>query len=293
MTIPVASTRGLFFAARTPGAIGLAVFLNAGDPSFEAMADIVMALDAQGVDCLELAVPFPNSVTDGPVIRRSADRALAAGADLARVLHFLRAIRPRLRHMRIALLVDWSWSLKGGDLGDFMARARDAGADAVLIHAVPPLLRARCYGEAEREGLPIVATCYATSHASVQAEAAAHATAYLYLVAQYGRSGTSPGAGYGALATTITGLRGLTQAPVAVGFGVRARSDVVALAQAGADAAIVGSAAVACLEVAAVDGGDPAEAIAGFVASLAPPAIVLPLPDPSPVAGLILPEEVA
>ncbi|WGF90529.1 tryptophan synthase subunit alpha [Marinivivus vitaminiproducens] len=276
MTITLTPAPAGFFTARTSGGIGLALFLNAGDPSFDVLADLVLTLDEQGVDCLELAVPFPNSVTDGPVIRRSAERALAAGADLAAVLNFLRTIRPRLRRLRIALLVDWSWSLKGGDLGDFMTRARDAGADAVLVHAVPPLLRARCYDEARRVDLPVVATCYATSKAAVLAEAAAEATAYLYLVAQYGRSGSAPGAGYAALAETIAGLRDLTHAPIAVGFGVRRYDDIEALALAGADAAIVGSAAVACIETASTQGKDPVGVLAAFLQSLAPPTLELP-----------------
>ena len=47
-----------FFPRVQPEAIGLALFLNAGDPSLEHLEDLVIFLDNAGVDCLELAVPF-------------------------------------------------------------------------------------------------------------------------------------------------------------------------------------------------------------------------------------------
>ena len=51
----------------------------------------MLALDEAGVAWLELAVPFPNSVTDGPTIHRSAQRALDAGTDLDATLAVRRA----------------------------------------------------------------------------------------------------------------------------------------------------------------------------------------------------------
>ena len=57
----------------------------------------MLALDEAGVAWLELAVPFPNSVTDGPTIHRSAQRALDRGTDLDATLAFVARIRPRLQ----------------------------------------------------------------------------------------------------------------------------------------------------------------------------------------------------
>ena len=65
-----------FFADRPAGRTGLALFLNAGDPPLDVFRELVLMLDACKIDCLELAVPFPNSPSDGPVIRESAARAL-------------------------------------------------------------------------------------------------------------------------------------------------------------------------------------------------------------------------
>ncbi|MEV8631397.1 tryptophan synthase subunit alpha [Streptosporangium sp. NPDC051023] len=262
---------GEFFSCGPGGGPGLAVFLNAGDPPLDVLADLVAMLDESGVDCLELAVPFPGSVTDGPVVRRSADRALARGVGLNETLKFVAAVRPGLARLRIALLVDWSHSLARRPLPSVVTDIAGSGVDGLLVHALPPRLRAGYYDVTAEAGLPIVTTCYhGVSAPAVMAEAAAHASAYLYLVAHYGRSGTAPAAGYGGLARTVARLRKDTVSPIAVGFGVRTRADVAAIHACGADAAIVGSAGVARIERALGEDRDVVVEFRDFIRSVQP-----------------------
>ncbi|GGT43442.1 tryptophan synthase alpha chain [Streptomyces kurssanovii] len=266
-----ASRPGGFFTHAAPGRPGLALFLNAGDPPLDRLPDLAALLDESDIDCLELAVPFPGSVTDGPVIRRSADRALAHGTDLAAVLAAVARVRPSLKRLRIALLADFSHTVKGTAPGDFAAAVRDAGCDGLLLHGVPPRLRAAHYEAAHDAGLPLVTTCYAVSRPDAVAEAAAQATAYLYLVAHYGRSGTAAALDHDRLARSVAALRATATAPVAVGFGVRTRADTLLLQDLGADAAVVGSVGVARIEQALTEGRDPVEEFGSFVRELRGP----------------------
>ncbi|WP_229397648.1 tryptophan synthase subunit alpha [Micromonospora okii] len=260
-----------FFADRPGGRPGLAVFLTGGDPPPDRLADLVTLLDERGVDCLELAVPFPDSVTDGPVLRRSARRALRRGTGLADVLAFVARVRPRLRRLRIALLADWSHSVRPVGDAEFVRRVAGSGADAVLVHALPPRLRERHLALAADADLPVVTTCYATSPPPVRAAAARDATAYVYLVAAYGRSGTAPAGGYAGLRAAVGDVRAAGRAPVAVGFGVRTRADLLQIGATGADAAVVGTAAVSAVERAERTGRD---VLAGFDTFLRSMAIV-------------------
>jgi tryptophan synthase alpha chain len=63
-------------------------------------------------------------------------------------------------------------------------------------------------------------------------------------------------------------LKSSTESPVAVGFGVTDRTDITALWDAGADAAIVGSAGVRRVEQAIVNGGDVIGSLHAFVLEL-------------------------
>jgi tryptophan synthase alpha chain len=248
-----------FFAEPPPGRPGLAVFLNAGDPPLGVLQELVLRLDHLRVDCLELAVPFPNSPSDGPVIRESADRALADGVDLDAVLGFVESVRPQLSHLKIALLADWSYSIKKLPLQEFLERVHGAGADGLLVHGMPPRLRPSLYETALVVGQPIVTTCYSSSEPPVIEEAADNGTAYIYLVSAYGKSGTVGPPDHSALAPVLATLRARTKVPIAVGFGVKTKSDIEALGAVGADAAIVGSACVACVADSLAGGRDVVE----------------------------------
>jgi tryptophan synthase alpha chain len=260
-----------FFADARPGRPGLALFLNAGDPPLDTFRDLVLMLDEARVDCLELAIPFPNSASDGPVIRASASRALADGVDRDAVLDFVHRVRPQLTHLKIALLADWSYSIKGTPMREFLERVQTAGADGLLVHGLPPRLKPEYYAAAEQVGLPIVTTCYATSNEDVLNEAAEHGSAYIYLVAAYGRSGTVGPPDHSVLVPVLETLRRQTDVPVAVGFGVKDKSHIDGLAELGADAAIVGSTCVARVTDARAAGRDVVEDFRGLLSDLGIP----------------------
>jgi tryptophan synthase alpha chain len=257
-----------FFAERRPGRPGLALFLNAGDPPLDTFRDLVLMLDQARVDCLELAIPFPNSASDGPVIRASASRALEDGIDRDAVLEFIRGVRPELSHLKIALLADWSYSIKGTPMKEFLERVQASSADGLLVHGLPPRLKPEYYEAADQVGLPIVTTCYATSEEPVLNEAADHGSAYIYLVAAYGRSGTVGPPDHGALVPVMETLRARTQVPVAVGFGVKDKSHIEGLGAVGADAAIVGSTCVTRVTAARDAGRDVVEDFRGLLTEL-------------------------
>lgn len=270
------STKSEFFNASPPGEPGLAMFLNAGDPPLDVLRDLVHMLDYCRVDCLEIAVPFPNSPTDGPVIQRSARRALDHGVGLDEVLSFINGIHAELKHLKVVLLADWSYTVKPVGLPDFLVRVQHSGSDALLVHGLPPRLRPGYYEAARRLGLPIVTTCYANSAVNVLADAGRHASAYLYLVSRYGRTGTGPAADYPALSGVLATLRRMTEARIAVGFGVATRADIEATRAVGADAVIVGSAGVSRVESALAGSRNVVDVLYEFLGELRPK---LPFPS--------------
>jgi tryptophan synthase alpha chain len=248
-----------FFTDPRPGRPGLALFLNAGDPPLDVFEDLLLLMDDARVDCIELAVPFPNSPTDGPVIQESAARALEDGVDLDAVLAFVQRVRPRLSHLKVALLADWRYSIRGTPMRDFIERVQASGSDGLLVHGLPPRMRPEYYEAAAAVGQPIVTTCYATSDPAVLDEAAEHGSAYIYLVASYGRSGTVGPPDHSTLVPVMDALRRNATVPIAVGFGVKDRSHIEGLGAVGADAAIVGSTCVARVTKARAEGRDVVE----------------------------------
>ncbi len=59
------------------GAAGFVPFIMAGDPDLPTTLELLRAAASAGADLIELGVPFSDPMADGPVLQRSAERALA------------------------------------------------------------------------------------------------------------------------------------------------------------------------------------------------------------------------
>ena len=82
-----------FTALRARGEPALIPYFTAGDPDLETTRELVRAAVAEGASAVELGVPFSDPMADGPVLQRSATRALAAGTTLPRVLELVADLR--------------------------------------------------------------------------------------------------------------------------------------------------------------------------------------------------------
>src|SRR5690606_6606695 len=79
--------------AETGRASALIPYIAAGDPSPDATVPLMHALVNAGADVIELGVPFSDPMADGPVIQRAAERAIAQGTGLRRVLELVAQFR--------------------------------------------------------------------------------------------------------------------------------------------------------------------------------------------------------
>src|SRR5580698_2769844 len=125
-----------FAQLRESGELGLIAYITAGDPSFEATYNFVVALAEAGTDIIELGVPFSDPLADGPTIQRASERALKAGASLMRVLALVRQIR-LTSQVPLVLFSYYNPILQMG-LAKFAADAAQAGADGVLVTDLTP-----------------------------------------------------------------------------------------------------------------------------------------------------------
>ena len=68
-------------------------FITAGDPSLKATEQLALAFERNGVDVLEIGVPFSDPLADGPTIQASSQRALAHHVTLSKILQLVKSIR--------------------------------------------------------------------------------------------------------------------------------------------------------------------------------------------------------
>src|SRR5690348_17528071 len=126
-----------FEALRDGGRKALIPFITAGDPSPQATVPLMHALVAGGADVIELGVPFSDPMADGPVIQRSSERALKHNVSLHDVLGYVADFRKRDDKTPVVLM-GYANPIERMGLATFVAAAKDAGVDGVLIVDYPP-----------------------------------------------------------------------------------------------------------------------------------------------------------
>src|ERR1700686_3925373 len=82
-----------FSQLRKEGASGFMAYITGGDPTPEKTVGIALALSKAGVDFLEIGVPFSDPLADGVANQLGAQRALAAGTTVPKLLKTIVEIR--------------------------------------------------------------------------------------------------------------------------------------------------------------------------------------------------------
>ncbi len=226
------------------GGKAFVAYIMAGEPTLEATAAIVGALEAAGVSAVELGVPFSDPIADGPVIQAAGNRALAAGVTLRSILAAVADLR-RATQIPILLMGYWNVFLKPGREA-LLEEAAAAGVDGFIIPDLP-LEADRGFYEAARErGLATVLLATELTSDQRLREIAGASTGFIYYVPKLGITGLDLEV-TGAIRERIRAIKAMTDTPVCVGIGVKTRRDVELLTEA-ADGVIVGTRIVDCID---------------------------------------------
>ncbi len=219
-------------------------FLVAGDPDFKTSIEIGKLFAARA-DILEVGFPYSDPLADGPTIQAADRRALKSGMTTDKVFELIRRLRSH-SSVPISILVYANLVYQRG-IERFYREVRDAGADGVLIPDVPMEEAAPFVSASKKAGIDPVFLVTQTTTAKRLKKINACAKGYLYVVSVLGVTGArntlSPGT-----KKFLRRIRASTSLPLAVGFGISTREQIIALKHAGADGAIVGSALVKIIE---------------------------------------------
>jgi tryptophan synthase alpha chain len=250
-------------ACRARGRAALVPYLTAGDPSLEVTPSLVRAAVGAGADLIELGVPFSDPMADGPVLQRSAARALVGGTSLPRVLETVASLRRDL-DTPIVLFGYYNPFFRYG-LESLARDAATAGVDGILCVDLPTEEAADLRTALHAAGIDLIALLAPTTPAARVRAIARTASGFLYFVSVLGVTGARTELPED-LPALVQAVRAVTDLPVGVGFGVQSPEQAAWVAGF-ADAVIVGSALARVVEGA--PRSEAAARVAAFVEGLA------------------------
>lgn len=230
-----------FANLKSRGRRALIPFITAGDPAPEYTVGFMHALVEAGADILELGVPFSDPMADGPVIQKACERALEHGVRLSHLFEMVREFRQTNTDTPVVLM-GYLNPMERIGLAAFAEQAAAAGIDGVLAVDMPPEEAEELGPLLESHGLASIFLVAPTTTEERAATICAHGQGYLYYVSLKGVTGTAT-LDAADIAAHLAPLRGMTDLPLCVGFGIR---DGASAAEVGkvADGVIVGSALV-------------------------------------------------
>ncbi|HBR13930.1 MAG TPA: tryptophan synthase subunit alpha [Candidatus Omnitrophica bacterium] len=215
-------------------------FITAGDPNLKVTEQLVLAFEASGVDIVELGVPFSDPLADGPVIQASSQRALKQEVNLRKILDCVKRIRGKSQ-IPLALMTYYNPVFHYGE-DQFVADAREAGVDGVIIPDLPPEESKNLIKGAKAQDLSTVFFISPTTTPERMKRVVNLSTGFIYYVSLTGVTGArnqlSP-----SITRQVEAARKLTDKPICVGFGVSSAEQVSSVSKS-ADGVIVGSAII-------------------------------------------------
>ncbi len=229
-----------------------------GYPSLEVNREVIKQMVENGVDCIEMQIPFSEPMADGPVILKANQEALANGTKVDDCFTFAAEI---IRQHAIPFLFMTYYNIifKYGEEA-FFKRAADIGMKGFIIPDLPPEMGKSFLALADKYNIAPILIFAPTSTDTRMRELAKHGRGFIYCVARRGVTGKKSEFGDD-FEEYLTRCKAATNLPLAVGFGIQSKADIDAL-KGKADMAVIGSRTIKLVE------SDGADAVGPFIAGL-------------------------
>jgi len=114
----------------------LMTHLVLGYPSFEVNREVIRQMVENGVDLIEMQIPFSEPVADGPMILKANQESIARGAKVEQCLEFAREITAEF-HIPFLFMTYYNILYKFG-LQNFISRAYDINIQGFITPDLPP-----------------------------------------------------------------------------------------------------------------------------------------------------------
>lgn len=229
-----------FEELKKQGKKALIGYLTAGDPNIKTSERFMREALANGVDILEIGVPFSDPTADGPVIQEAGQRALKAGTNLKQILQLAANLRRSFDNPLILFSYVNPLFIYGYD--KICADALKSGIDGFLVVDLPFEEAKELRRHMRLNNLTFIQLIAPTTSPQRAAKLLAEADGFVYYIMVKGVTGKREQL-ESDIGTQVAKLRPFLKIPVAVGFGIGNAAQARAAVKHAA-AIVVGSALV-------------------------------------------------
>ncbi|MGH1486081.1 MAG: tryptophan synthase subunit alpha [Cellvibrionaceae bacterium] len=225
-------------ALKEAGRKAFVAYIVSGDPRPSVTLESMHKLVANGVDIIELGIPFSDPMAEGPVIQLGHERALEHNVSLANTLETVKAFREKDTDTPIVLM-GYVNPIERMGYDTFADKAATVGVDGVLTVDLPPEEAQSFSQKLKSVGLENIFLLAPTTVASRIREIVSFASGFVYYVSLKGVTGAG-NLDLASVKKKLSEIRQMTDLPICVGFGIKDGASAKAVSEY-ADGAVVGS----------------------------------------------------
>lgn len=235
----ISRIHGAFRGAKSQNRAAFVGYMTAGYPSRTAFLEHTTTL-LEFADMLEIGLPYSDPLGDGPTVQRASEEAIRGGMTVRGTFAQVQALRERT-DKPLLIMTYYNPILATGE-ERFVTEAIDAGVDGLILPDLPPDEADTLIPIAQAAGLGLTFLIAPTSTDERIRVVANATTGFIYAVSVTGVTGARSSVPVDVPAM-IARAKAITDAPIAVGFGVADRATAHTIASV-ADGVVVGSALV-------------------------------------------------
>ena len=222
-------------------------YLVCGDPDLNTTLKIMHSMVKNGVDLIEVGVPFTDPIADGPVIQKGIERALKNKVSLIDVFDLVEKFRKEDKKTPIVLM-GYLNPIENMGYRKFSKLAKSKGVDGILIVDLPPEESLVLNKELIRNNLSQIFLASPTTEDKRLKSIIKYSSGYLYYVSLKGITGSSL-VDFQPIKKRIKMIKKLSdnKIPVSVGFGIKT-AETARKISLFSDGIIIGSSIVELIE---------------------------------------------
>jgi len=212
-------------------------YIMAEDGGLDQLKNQILTLEAQGVDLVELGIPFSDPVADGPVIQEAGQRAISNDVTLNSILEKLDEIKDEISIP--VILMGYLNPIFHMGLPHFVQLAQNADVSGIILPDVPFEEESNIKKELDKGDIAMIRLVTLTSSKERLKQLSESAEGFIYAVTVKGTTGERTRYSKETY-DYLNYLSNISSVPVCAGFGISSKELAITVGE-HCDGVIVGS----------------------------------------------------
>lgn len=221
------------------------IFITAGYPSLNSLPEQLLSLQAQGIDFIEVGIPFSDPMADGTIIQESSSIAIKNGISLDLIFDQISTVSPEIK-VPLVLMGYFNSALQYG-LDHFMKKCEMLNISGLIFPDLSFELLHTKYKHLLNYNCPFISLITpTTSNDRITTIAKESKNSFIYLVSSSSTTGSNQNIGLDS--SRITEIKQLCDGtPLMIGFGINSKAKLEEVHQL-VDGGIIGSAYIQAIQ---------------------------------------------